>query len=73
MTIALLEKALRQPKPFALFLTDGRRIDVPHPEFMWLMPPEKSTVFVSLGRRKGVEWLRVNQIVSILWPDRDPA
>lgn len=37
MNVDLLEKALRQPKPFTLHLTDGRQIDVPHPEFLWLV------------------------------------
>ena len=73
MTIAALEKALTQPRPFALHLTDGRRIEVPHPEFVWLVPPQKSEMVISHGKRGGVELLRVNQIVSIHWPDHEAA
>jgi hypothetical protein len=73
MTVELLEEALRRPKPFAIFLTDGRRIDVPHPEFAWLMPPNKTSLFVSKGKQGGVEWIRVNQIVSLQSPDDEAA
>jgi len=73
MTIDALEQALRQPRPFTLFLTDGRQIGVAQPEFVWLVPPQKSSLVVSHGRRGGVELLRVNQIVSILFPDNEAA
>ncbi|MSU65841.1 MAG: hypothetical protein EXS38_07020 [Opitutus sp.] len=67
MTSESLERALRQPRPFTLFLTDGRQIWGPHPEFVWLVPPQKSSLVLSHGRRGGVELLWVNQIVSILF------
>jgi hypothetical protein len=73
MTIESLEKALGQSRPFAMFLTDGRRIDVAHPEFLWLAPPRKSDLVISHGRRGGIELLRVNQIVSIRWHDNEAA
>ena len=73
MTVASLEKALHQPRPFALFLTDGRKIDIPHPEFVWLVPPHKSELVISHGKRGGTELLRVNQIVSIRWRARQAA
>ena len=67
MTIATLEKALEQSRPFTLYLTDGRKIEVPHPEFLWLVRPHRSELVVSHGRTGGTEILRVNQIVSIFW------
>jgi hypothetical protein len=73
MSVDSLEKALRQPRAFSLFLTDGRRIDVPHPEFLWLVPPHRSDLVISHGRRGGTELLRVNQIVSIRWSDNEAA
>jgi hypothetical protein len=73
MTTQMLEQALRQPRPLTLHLTDGRKIDLPHPEFAWLVPPDKSTLIISLGKRQGVEMLRVNQIVSIHFPDNQAA
>lgn len=73
MSTAALEKAIKQPRPFVLHLTDGRRINVPHPEFVWLVLPQKSDLVISYGKRGGVELLRVNQIVSIHWPDHQAA
>ncbi len=73
MTVASLEKALGQPKPFALFLTDGRQIAVSHPEFLWLVQPYKSELVISHETRGGTELLRVNQIVSIRWPGHQAA
>ena len=73
MTVASLEKALSQAKPFALFLTDGRQITVSHPEFLWLVQPHKSELVISHENRGGTELLRVNQIVSIHWADKQVA
>ena len=73
MTVASLEKALSQSKPFTLFLTDARKIAVSHPEFLWLVPPYKSELVISHERRGGTELLRVNQIVSIRWSDNKAA
>jgi len=73
MSVEMLEKALGQSRPFAIFLTNGRRIDVAHPEFVWLAPPQKRDLVVSLGRRGGIELVRVNQIVSIRFPDHEAA
>lgn len=73
MTTATLEQALNQPHAFALFLTDGRKISIPHPEFVWLVPPHKSELVISHGKRGGTELLRVNQIVSILRRNRGAA
>ena len=73
MTLDSLEKALRQSRPFSLFLTDGRQIEVAHPEFIWLVPPHKSELAISHGRRGGTELLRVNQIVSIRFPGNEAA
>ena len=73
MTTQSLQEALRQPRPFTLYLTDDRKIDIPHPEFVWLVPPEKSVLVISHGRRGGIEHLRVNQIVSIHFPDNQAA
>jgi len=67
MTTSALEKALSQPLPFTLFLTDGRKLNIAHPEFVWLVPPHKSELVISLGRKGGIEYLRTNQIVSIRW------
>jgi hypothetical protein len=65
MTVASLGKALRQSRSFDLFLTDGRKIAISHREFTWLVPPHKSELVISHGRRGGTELLCVNQIVSI--------
>ena len=73
MTVSSLEKALSQPRPFALFLTDGRKISIAHPEFVWLVQPHKSELVISHGRRGGTELLRVNQIVSIRWDGNKAA
>ena len=73
MTVASLEKALSQPKPFTLFLTDGRKIAIAHPEFVWLVKPYKSELVISHSNRGGTELLRVNQIVSIRWRDHQAA
>jgi hypothetical protein len=73
MTVESLQEALRQPRPFTLFLTDGRKLDIPHPEFVWLVPPQRSTMIISHGKRGGIEHLRVTQIVSILFPDNQAA
>ena len=73
MTVASLEKALSQPRPFVLFLTDGRKISIAHPEFVWLVQPYKSELVISHAKRGGTELLRVNQIVSIRWRDNQAA
>ncbi len=73
MTVSSLEKALSQPRPFALFLTDGRKISIAHPEFVWLVQPHKSELVISHGKRGGTELLRVNQIVSIRWDGNKAA
>jgi hypothetical protein len=73
MRVDAMEKALRQPRPFSLYLTDGRKIEVAHPEFLWLVLPHKSQLIVSHGQRGGVELLDLNQIVSIHWPSNQPA
>lgn len=73
MSIATLERVLRQPRAFTLHLTDGRKIDVAHPEFVWLVLPHKSELVISHGKRGGTELLRVNQIVSIRGTDRQTA
>jgi hypothetical protein len=73
MTVSSLEKALNQPRPFTLFLTDGRKIAISHPEFLWLVQPHKSELVISHGKRGGTELLRVNQIVSIRWPGKQAA
>jgi hypothetical protein len=73
MRLDSLEKALRQPKPFELYLTDGRKIEMAHPKFLWLVPLHKSELVVSHGHRGGTELIRVNQIVSIRWPDNQAA
>lgn len=73
MRVESIEKALSQSRPFALHLTDGRRIDIAHPEFVWLVLPHKSELVVSHGRRGGTELLRVNQIVSIHFPNKQVA
>lgn len=67
MTTSSLEKALGQPHPFTLFLTDGRKIDVDHPEFLWLVLPHKSELVISHGKNGGTELLRTNQVDSIRW------
>ena len=73
MTVDSLQEALRQPRPFTLFLTDGRKLDIPHPEFVWLVPPQRSTLVISHGKGGGIEHLRVTQIVSVLFPDNQAA
>ena len=73
MTVSSLEKALSQPRPFTLFLTDGRQIAISHPEFLWLVQPYKSELVISHENRGGTELLRVNQIVSIRWPGDQAA
>jgi hypothetical protein len=73
MRIDSLEKALSQPRPFELFLADGRKLAIAHPEFVWLVPPHKSELVISHGKRGGTELLRVNQIVSIRWPKGEAA
>jgi hypothetical protein len=49
MTIDQLRKAVRaEPfRPFTISLTDGRRFDVPHREFIWIPPEAARTIGVA--------------------------
>lgn len=69
MTTAHLKEALSQPRPFTLFLTDGRNIDLPHAEFVWFPPERPDTIIIARPERAGIEILRINQIVSIRFPE----
>src|SRR5581483_11450461 len=73
MRIESLEKALSHRGPLEFFLTDGRKIELPHPEFAWIVPPHRSELVISHGQRGGTELLRVNQIVSIRWHGGEAA
>jgi hypothetical protein len=37
-------------RPFKIFLADGRQLDVPHPEFLWLAPRASRTSVVARSR-----------------------
>ena len=49
MTIEQLRKIheVRPFRPFAVHLADGRRIAVPHPEFLWIPPRNQRTFVIS--------------------------
>ena len=40
MTAEQIKKAREKApfKPFTIFLSDQRRFDIPHPDFVWVMP-----------------------------------
>ncbi len=49
MTIERLRKAiLEQPfRPFTISLSDGRRLRVPSPEYIWVPPKAERTFYVA--------------------------
>lgn len=49
MTVEQLRRTRStQPfQPFTIFLADGRTLDVPHPEFLYIPPKTDRSVFVS--------------------------
>jgi hypothetical protein len=57
MTIEQLRKAVKSERfqPFTISLADGRRLRVPHPEFIWI-PPEASRTFHAAGKGEDLAW-----------------
>lgn len=64
---AFVQKA--QSRPFAINLTDGRVFVVAHPEFVAFPPKVESFVF--FPEDGGLEWIAVNEIVSLSEPPRN--
>jgi hypothetical protein len=57
MTIDRLREAAKaQPfRPFTISLADGRRLTVPHPEFVWVPPNASRTFYVAgTGERESI-------------------
>jgi hypothetical protein len=55
----------RQPfRPFTIYMTDGRKLVVPHPDFVFLPPGWSTTAIVALP--KGLfEFVYIRNITSI--------
>jgi hypothetical protein len=62
MTIERLRQAHRRVpfRPFVIWLADGQRCPIPHPEFLWI-PPEASRT-IGIGRR-GENYLIVDPLL----------
>ena len=66
MTIEQLRKIheSRPFRPFAIHLADGRKIRVPHPEFLWT-PPRNQRTFVVSDVRGLVEVIDLLLVTSL--------
>lgn len=66
MTIDQLRKAVKaEPfKPFTVSLSDGRRLFVPHPEFVWV-PPKASRTFNVAGEGEDQSIIDLLHVTSI--------
>jgi len=66
MTSTEIKKQLdKQPfEPFALHLLDGRRFQVPHPEFAWVHPSGR-TIHIADSKEGGTDILDILLIGSI--------
>jgi len=66
MTIEQLRKAVKSERfePFTLSLADGRRLYVPHPEFVWI-PPEASRTFHVAGKGEDYSVVDLLLVASI--------
>ncbi|MGA1467598.1 MAG: hypothetical protein ACO38V_08155 [Phycisphaerales bacterium] len=51
-------------KPFRIHLADGRQVDVPHPEFAWLVPTGR-TIHVFSSADQASEQIDVPLILSL--------
>jgi hypothetical protein len=63
MNTKILRETIAARRPFKLFLTDGRTLKVPHPEFVAIFPSERT---ILVGKRSGkVETLDLSLVVSM--------
>jgi len=72
MTLDQLRKAHHRTPfhPFTIYLADGRAIDVPHPEFMYI-PPINERTFVVTDHQNGLmEWIDLLLVTSIKQSDQ---
>jgi hypothetical protein len=75
MTVRQLRLLLKeQPfKPFTLRLTDGRSLEVSHPDFLLLPQGDRNTTVV-YARPDGLfDWVYLKQVISITGQGLPPA
>jgi hypothetical protein len=66
MTLDQLRQAHQaQPfHPFRIYLADGRELDAPHPEFMYI-PPRNQRTFTFTHSNGLMEWIDLLLVTSI--------
>lgn len=71
MRLDQIKEALHaQPfKPFTIRTSDGREFQVPHPEFVWLVPGMERTIFCAIIGRDAAAMIDPMHIVSLITGD----
>jgi hypothetical protein len=67
MTLQTIKDLLHGSSPFSIRMASGRKISIPHPDFVALSQSETSLVFTTEGDR--IEVVRISQIESIDTPN----